>query len=81
MPTPTGAFQSNGQPVTATGTVSQGSYVLLDLLMRCDLSPNVSVGVNATNVLDKTYYRNVGFFNAGWYGQPRRVLANLRWHF
>ncbi|WP_313436971.1 TonB-dependent siderophore receptor [Novosphingobium sp.] len=81
MPIPTGAFQSNGQPVTATGTVSQGSYVLLDLLMRYDLSPNVSVGVNATNVLDKTYYRNVGFFNAGWYGQLRRVLANLRWHF
>lgn len=81
MPIPTGAFQANGQPVTATGNVSQGSYFLLDLLARYDLSPNVSVGVNATNVLDKNYYRNVGFFNAAWYGQPRRVLGNLRWRF
>lgn len=81
MPIPTGAFQSNGQPVTATGNVSQGSYFLLDILARYDLSPNVSIGVNATNVLNKTYYRNVGFFNSAWYGQPRRVLGNLRWHF
>lgn len=81
MPIPTGAFQSNGQPVTATGNVSQAGYVLLDLLLRYDLSPNVSIGVNATNVLDKTYFRNVGFFNSGWYGQPRRILGNLRWHF
>lgn len=81
MPIPTGAFLSNGQPVTATGNVSQDSFFLLDLLARYDLSQNVSIGVNATNVLDKTYYRNVGFFNSGWYGTPRRVLGNLRWHF
>nr|WP_086491487.1 TonB-dependent siderophore receptor [Novosphingobium panipatense] len=81
MPIPTGAFQANGQPVTATGNVGQGSYILIDVLARYDLSPNVSLGVNATNLFDKTYYRNVGFFNSGWYGQPRRVLANLRWHF
>ncbi|MDN4633641.1 TonB-dependent siderophore receptor [Sphingomonas sp. PsM26] len=81
MPIPTGAFLANGQPVTATGNVSQGSYFLLDLLARYDLSSNVSIGVNATNILDKTYFRNVGFFNSGWYGQPRRVLGNLRWRF
>lgn len=81
MPIPTGAFLANGQPVTATGNVYQKSYVLLDLLARYDLSPNVSIGVNATNVLDKTYYRNVGFFNSGWYGTPRRVLGNLRWKY
>ena len=81
MPIPTGVFLANSQPVTATGDVSQGSYFLLGLLARYDLSPNVSLGVNATNVLDKTYFRNVSFFNSGWYGQPRRVLGNLRWRF
>ncbi len=81
MPIPTGAFQANGQPVTRTGNVSQDSYFLLDALVRYDLTPNVSLGVNATNLLDKTYYRNVGFFNSGWYGTPRRVLGNLRWKF
>ncbi len=81
MPIPTGAFQPNGQPVTARGDVSQDPVFLLDLLMRYDLNRNVSIGVNATNLLDKTYYRNVGFFNSGWYGTPRRVLGNLRWNF
>lgn len=81
MPIPTGAFLANGLPVTATGNAVQGSYVLVDLLARFDLSPNVSIGANVSNVFDKKYYRNVGFFNAGFYGQPRRVLGNLRWRF
>lgn len=81
MPIPTGAFLANGQPVTATGEAVQPGYVLLDVLARYDLSSNVSVGVTATNLFDRKYYRNVGFFNAGFYGQPRRVLANLRWRY
>jgi outer membrane receptor for ferric coprogen and ferric-rhodotorulic acid len=81
MPIPTGAFLPNGQPVTATGNAVQGSYILVDLLARYDLSPNVSIGANVSNLFDKKYYRNVGFFNTGFYGQPRRVLGNLRWRF
>lgn len=81
MPIPTGTFQPNGQPVTAIGSAVQDSYILIDLLARYDLSPNVSIGANVTNLLDKKYYRNVGFFNAGFYGQPRRVLGNLRFRY
>lgn len=78
-PIPTGAFAANGQTVTAPGDVSQKGYVLLDLLARYDLSPNVSV--TATNVLDKSHFPNIGFFNSGWSGQPRRISGNMRWHF
>lgn len=79
MPIPTGNFTTAGLPITQTGAVSQKGYALVDLLARFNLNDHLSAGLNLTNVLDKHYYRNVGFFNGGYYGQPRRVLANLRW--
>ncbi|WP_404476428.1 hypothetical protein [Novosphingobium sp. BL-52-GroH] len=51
MPVPTGAFRHNGQPAMATGHVSQGSYVLIDLLVRPEPSPNVGARVDATDIL------------------------------
>ncbi len=78
QPIPTGRFNPNGTPVTATGRMSQGGYVLFDLMGRYRINDNLSVGVTVTNLFDKVYYRNVGFFNAGYWGEPRRVLFNLR---
>lgn len=75
---PTGRFNANGTPITAQGRVTQGAYFLADLMARYQVSEQVSVGVNATNIFDRKYYRNVGYFNAGFWGQPRRVLVNLR---
>lgn len=54
MPIPTGAFLFSSPPATATVDVSQDSYFLLDVLARLDLSRNVSIGANATGLLDKT---------------------------
>lgn len=78
QPIPTGRFNANGTPVTAEGAVHQGGYVLFDLMGRYRITDDVSVGVTVTNVLDKVYYRNVGFFNSGYWGEPRRVLFNVR---
>ncbi|RXK64248.1 TonB-dependent siderophore receptor [Stenotrophomonas sp. MA5] len=78
QPIPTGRFNANGTPVTATGKMSQGGYVLFDLMGRYRINDNLSVGVTVTNLFDKVYYRNVGFFNSGYWGEPRRVLFNLR---
>ncbi len=36
---------------------------------------------NRTSLTGPIDYRNLGFFNAGWYGQSRRLLGNLRWRF
>jgi len=59
----------------------QGGYMLFDLMGRYRINDNMSVGVTVTNVFDKVYYRNVGFFNSGYWGEPRRVLFNLRANF
>lgn len=81
QPIPTGRFTATGAPITVPGRMSQGGYVLFDLMGRYRLNDTVSVGVTVTNLFDKVYYRNVGFFNAGYWGEPRRVLFNLRARF
>jgi len=78
QPIPTGRYTAAGAPITATGKMRQGGYVLFDLMGRYRITDNVSVGVTVTNLFDKVYYRNVGFFNSGYWGEPRRVLFNLR---
>ncbi|KAG1387649.1 hypothetical protein G6F59_016303 [Rhizopus arrhizus] len=75
QPIPTGRFTASGTPVTATGKMSQGGYVLFDLMGRYRINDNLSVGVTVTNLFDKAYYRNVGFFNSGYWGEPRRGRA------
>ncbi|WP_221444646.1 TonB-dependent siderophore receptor [Caulobacter sp. YL-Caulobacter] len=78
MNAPTGRFTAAGAPILAATRVTQGSYVLADALVRYAFTDKISVGVNATNLFDKHYYRNVGYFNGGYWGEPRRVLFNLR---
>jgi len=78
MNAPTGRFTAAGAPVLAATRVTQDSYVLADLLVRYAFSDKISAGVNVTNLFDEKYYRNVGYFNGGYWGEPRRVLFNLR---
>ena len=78
MQAPTGRFTTAGAPVLAATRVTQGSYVLADALLRYAVTDKISVGVNATNLFDEKYYRNVGYFNGGYWGEPRRVLFNVR---
>ena len=78
MNAPTGRFTTAGAPVLAATRVTQGSYVLADALLRYAVTDKISVGVNATNLFDEKYYRNVGYFNGGYWGEPRRVLFNVR---
>ncbi|WP_166881159.1 TonB-dependent siderophore receptor [Massilia mucilaginosa] len=72
--------------VTATSPAgkvrtSQAAYTLLNLMARYQITPQLSAGVNINNLLDKTYYRRVGFYNGGYYGEPRSVSANLRYQY
>jgi outer membrane receptor for ferric coprogen and ferric-rhodotorulic acid len=78
MNAPTGRFTTAGAPVLAATRVTQGGYVLADALLRYAITDKISVGVNATNLFDEKYYRNVGYFNGGYWGEPRRVLFNVR---
>jgi len=78
QPIPTGRYTAAGAPITANGQMRQGGYMLFDLMGRYRINDHLSVGVTVTNLFDKVYYRNVGFFNSGYWGEPRRVLFNLR---
>ncbi|UOD29295.1 TonB-dependent siderophore receptor [Massilia violaceinigra] len=71
---------------TATGPAgklraSQSAYTLLNLMGRYQITRQLSAGVNVNNLLDKTYYRRIGFYNGGYYGEPRSVSASLRYQY
>ncbi|ART63384.1 TonB-dependent siderophore receptor [Kushneria marisflavi] len=57
------------------------SYTLVDAMARYDLTENVDLAVNVTNLFDRdylTYVDNVS--NSGFYGNGRSVLTTLRYH-
>ena len=61
--------------------VSQGSYALANLMARYQISPKLAATLNVNNLFDKTYFRRVGFYNGGYYGEPRNVALNLRYQY
>lgn len=78
---PSGRFTAAGAPVLVSGTVSQGGYATVDALLRYALTERATLSVNATNLLDQGYYRNVRFAfggPGGFYGEPRRVIGSVR---
>ena len=56
-------------------------FPLQDALARYALTDRATLSVNATNLLDQGYYRNVRFAfggPGGFYGEPRRVIGSVR---
>src|SRR5690606_33052890 len=56
---------------TAQQRYTQSGYALLGAMAQYDFSPALSATVNVTNLLDEKYYDNLGFYNGGYYGEPR----------
>ncbi|MEB3766230.1 TonB-dependent siderophore receptor [Acinetobacter sp. MD2] len=52
-------------------------YALFDAMARYDINQNFSLGLNVSNLFDKTYYRQYGFYNGLIYGEPRRFTLTL----
>lgn len=69
-----GQYQS--RIFTPTRTARQGSYALLDLLARYELTPNVAAGINVRNVTNAKYLTAVNF-DGGYFGAPRTVLGTI----
>ncbi|OWQ46780.1 TonB-dependent siderophore receptor [Roseateles noduli] len=65
-------------PTLGTVTVTQGSYVLLNLHANYQLNDHFSLGLSVRNALDKTYWANLDYPN---YGDPRSVMLSLRGRF
>ena len=58
--------------------IPQKAYALASLMASYDINPNLSAQLNVNNLFDKKYYRNVGFYDSVFWGEPRSVQVSLR---
>jgi len=69
-------------PVTGEPeTIEQGSYSLVNLMASYDLNERLSAQINVDNLLDETYFNQIGFFNQLGFGEPRNVTVTLNYAF
>lgn len=69
---PVGGGKFDDSPISLKG------YALFNAMARYEISKNVSTTLNVSNLFDKTYYRQYGFYNGLIYGEPRRVTLSLQ---
>ena len=75
-------YMNATNPVTgATNRLEQDAFSLVSLMARYDISSNLSAQLNVDNLLDETYYSQIGFYSQLEYGQPRNITATLRYRF
>ncbi|KQW72992.1 hypothetical protein ASE17_08530 [Phenylobacterium sp. Root77] len=78
IPVPGNTSAPGTNPPLLRVNVSQDSYVLANLMARYRFNEKLSATLNVDNLFDETYYRRVGFYNGGYYGEPRKVTLTLR---
>ena len=61
--------------------IGQGSYALVNLMARYEISKNTTASMNVNNLMDKKYLTGLGLFETGFYGEPRNVMFTLRTKF
>lgn len=68
-----------GRPPTGAKTnIPQAAYALFSVMGSYAIGKHASVQLNVNNLLDKKYYRNVGFFDGVFWGEPRNVSLAVR---
>ena len=68
-----------GRPPSGTITdIPQAGYALVNAMASYTLNRHASVQLNVNNLLDKKYYRNVGFFDGVFWGEPRNISLAVR---
>lgn len=77
------SWQDETSATSASGTLVQEAYALLNLMASYDFSPRVSAQLNVNNVTDERYVSSLywGYLGQGWYGAPRQVEASVNWKF
>ena len=79
---PTGAYQPNGDPVTADHEFRQGSVLRVNAMARYRFTRDLSLTLNVDNLFDRKYYNHVASWGPlAYYGQPRRWRVTLRYQF
>lgn len=74
---PTGGRPLGNGTYNKTPLKVQG-YALFDAMARYDINQNFSASLNVSNLFDKTYYREYGFYNGLIYGEPRKFTLTLQ---
>lgn len=76
------AVASRGRPPvfsTASETrIPQASYAVVDMMASYPINKNLVAQLNVTNLFDRHYYRNLGFYDSILWGEPRNVKLTLR---
>ena len=60
---------------------TQPAYTLLGLMARWEVDSHLSVALNLSNVLNKTYMPGMGSYGTGVYGDPRSYYLSARYKF
>ncbi|KQV90055.1 hypothetical protein ASD15_25620 [Massilia sp. Root351] len=68
-------------PKTEEARLEQGAYALVSAMASYRINRQASVQLNISNLLDKHYYRNVGFYDSVFWGEPRNVSLSLNYRF
>lgn len=69
-----------GRPTAPAGEVSkirQGGYSLLSVFAGYEINRKLRAQLNISNLTDKHYYRNIGFYDGVFWGEPRNVSLTL----
>lgn len=69
-----------GRPTAPAGEISkisQGGYSLLSVFAGYEINRNLHAQLNISNLTDKHYYRNIGFYDGVFWGEPRNVSLML----
>lgn len=75
-------YSAAPNPVTGDPErLRQGSYALVNLMARYDLTQQLYLQFNLENLFDKTYYSQVGFYDQYRYGAPRNFNVGLTYQF
>ena len=65
-------------PSGEMANIAQAGYALYNVMASYALNKHASVQLNVDNLLDKKYYRNVGFFDGVFWGEPRNISLAVR---
>ncbi len=61
--------------------IGQGGYALVNAMVSYQVTPKLLAQLNVSNLLDRHYYRNVGFYDGVFWGEPRKATVTLRGRF
>src|SRR5699024_4035446 len=58
--------------------IGQGGYAVFDAMVTYRINSHLDVQLNISNLFDRYYYRNVGFYDGVYWGEPRKVMLSVR---